>query len=87
MIAVGSRDGSIFLYTRNGNIIRGYENVHKSPVCTLSLAAEGRFLVSGSDHPCPEIIVWEIIGSTIEVYCRFREHKGAVTAIQCLHDS
>lgn len=53
MIAVGSRDGSIFLYTRNGNIIRGYENVHKSPVCTLSLAAEGRFLVSGSDHPCP----------------------------------
>jgi WD40 repeat protein len=86
-IVLGSRDGSLYLYNNNGVLINRYENIHKAAVCTLSLVVEEKFLVSGSDHPHPEIIVWEIVGDRLQVYCKFNEHKGAVTAVQCLRDS
>lgn len=81
LIAAGSKDGSLIFYDRNGNIIKAHNNVHKSPVCTLALVGNGRFLASGSDHPNPEIILWDLTTVGFEKYCRFREHKGAVTAI------
>ncbi len=37
IIAVGNRDGSLIFYNRNGNVIKSYNNVHKSAICTLSL--------------------------------------------------
>jgi WD40 repeat protein len=53
LTAVGSKDGSLIFYDRNGNIIKAHQNVHKSPVCTLKLVNNGQYLASGSDHPSP----------------------------------
>ena len=52
----------------------------------MELLDGGNLLASGSDHPHPEIIVWNLNSPQLEIYSRFREHKGAVTAIQCLRD-
>jgi WD40 repeat protein len=60
LIAVGSKDGSLIFYDRNGNVVKAHQNIHKSPVCTLALVNDGQFLASGSDHPNPEIILWNI---------------------------
>jgi WD40 repeat protein len=53
LIAVGSKDGSLLFYDRNGNVVKAYQNVHKSSVCTLSLVNNNKYLASGSDHPNP----------------------------------
>jgi WD40 repeat protein len=87
LIAVGSRDGSLLFYDRNGNIVKAHQSIHKSPVCTLAIVNDGQFLASGSDHPHPEIILWNLRSYEFEPYCKFKEHKGAVTAIECLRDN
>lgn len=72
LIAVGSKDGSLLFYDRNGNVLKSHQNVHKSPLCTLALINDGQFLASGSDHPNPEIILWNLNSTNFELFCRFR---------------
>lgn len=86
LVVAGSKDGSLLFYDRNGNVIKAHNNIHKSPVCTLSLVNNGRQLASGSDHPNPEIILWDLNSVDFPPFCKLREHKGAVTAIECLRD-
>lgn len=40
-IAVGSKDGSLFFYDKNGNVLKAYQNAHKSALCTLKLIFQG----------------------------------------------
>ena len=33
---------------------------HRSSLCTLALINDDSLLVSGSDHPHPEILIWDL---------------------------
>ena len=84
MLGVGSKDGSLIFYEQKGGKPVVNAQDHRSSVCTLSLIDDGNLLCSGSDHPHPEIILWDT--ATLQPKGKFKEHKAAVTAIQCLRD-
>lgn len=58
IIVVGSKDGSLMFYDQNGKKIKHSQD-HRSSLCTLGLVNNESLLVSGSDHPHPEIFVWD----------------------------
>lgn len=83
LVVTGNKDGSLVFYQADGRVINSAK-AHKSSVCTLALINEGQYLASGSDHPNPEIILWNL--SSLDPVCRLQEHKTAVSAIECLRD-
>ena len=70
-------------YDQNGKKVKHSQD-HRSSLCTLGLVNNESLLVSGSDHPHPEIFVWDT--RSLEIKAKFKEHKAAVTGIQCLKD-
>ena len=50
----------------------------------MALLDNQSILASGSDHPSPQIFLWDL--KTLEVKMKLREHRAAITAICCLKD-
>jgi WD40 repeat protein len=59
---------------------------HKASICTLGqMKIKGKvYLVSGSDHGCSSVIVWDV--EREKIVCRLSEHSAAVTALVDLED-
>lgn len=86
LIATGSKDKTIHIYTIDGekvNTLRG----HDASICCLSTiqSKSQLFLASGSDHGCCCLILWDV--KTWNISSRIQIHGAAVTSIVDLDDN
>lgn len=70
LIAVGNKDGSLIFYDDNGTVTRNLAQYHKSSICSMAVIGDGQYLATGSDHPHPEIILWNL--STLDYVGRLK---------------
>lgn len=84
-IVSGGKDALLNVMEKSGNKVATLRG-HEASVCSLALieARDVTYLVSGGDHGCCSLIVWDVNNWTIK--SKLKYHTAAVTCIVDLED-
>ena len=85
-VAIGGKDKNISIYTIEGTkvtILKG----HQASICTLTVinSNDTSILMSGGDHGCSSVILWDTRNWTMRV--KINSHIAAVTSIVDMGDN